>query len=290
MNTLPLTQPILCPHPPNAHLIEKVLDIVQSEGFEIQNISQAPPRLHPTGRLDARLHYWDIVGRRYNAETLDAIDIHLVISGQTRVSQLSTKQQFEPCSQIDVRLRCLHDPRNQQTAEQADTLIGTLVDDRKAGLTSMPTDIPANLHNHLREILKRCGPFRSDEELRHIFVDNRISQWQSYLPETNRIMERVDAVIGTLHARENGDNQNALALLLTVLQERIDSGDTLHHQLKNLSEELVQYTTVNTSDDGQSQIHAQPGLHMLGLVNRIQQALNDDQVIDSDERTAARPV
>lgn len=267
------TEPIICPRPPDAHLVEKVLHVIQDEGFELRRVMQAPPRLHPTGRLDARLQYWDVVGRRYNPQTLDAIDIHIVISGYDHISRLSTKKEFSPQSQVDVRLRCLHDPRNERTPRQADILIGQHVENGQKERRSIQPEIPFHLRNRLYEILRDCGPFRNDRTLRSIFVDSRISQWQEHLPRANTIAERIIVTRDFLYSRNGKGGQNALVALLEVLKERLDSNERCVYHLEKLAEELKQLTvnTESTSDEFLTIVRQDS--EMLGLVNRIKQAL-----------------
>lgn len=268
------TEPIICPLPPDVYLIGKVLKVIQDEGFELQRVLQASPRLHPTGRLDASLQYWDVAGRRYNPETLDAIDIHIVISGYEHSSRLSTKEKIRPRSQIDIRLRCLHDPRNKRTPEQADILIGEHVEDGQMEQQYTLPEMPIHLYNHLQQILVNCDPFNNDRTLRNIFADGRINEWQEHLPKADTIADRVDMTVSTLYSRRGADGQNALVSLLEVLQERISSEDRHHHHLSRLADELRQLTANTDGAAPEILTFMTQNSEMLGLVNRIKQALD----------------
>jgi hypothetical protein len=116
--------PIVCDLPPNEHLVEAVTDILLEEGFDLQRIMRAAPRLDPTGRLDKQLYYWDIVGRKYNEELLDSLDIHVVITGSDKIVHSGVDDTVQLQSHIDLRVRCLHDPRNVDTPKAVDALIG----------------------------------------------------------------------------------------------------------------------------------------------------------------------
>jgi hypothetical protein len=115
---------IICNAPPDENLVETVTGILLEEGFDLQRIMRATPRLDPTGGLDKQLFYWDIVGRKYNEELLDSLDIHVVITGTDKIIHSQVDELFHPQSYIDLRVRCLHDPRNFDTREAVDTLIG----------------------------------------------------------------------------------------------------------------------------------------------------------------------
>lgn len=268
------TDPIICLLPPDANMVGKVLKVVRDEGFELQQVWQAPPRLHPTGRLDARVQYWDVVGRRYNPETLDAIDIHIVISGYERISGLSTRKKIQPRSRIDIRLRCLHDPRNKQTSEQVDALIGKHTENGYIEQQSMPPDIPAHLYDHLREVLLNCGPFSNGRTLRSIFADSRINEWQDYLPEAETMTDRVDATVNILYPRKSATGQNALVLLLGVLQDRVDPMDRNYRQLNMLTNEVRQLVVGTDGVASASSTISRVSSETLGLINRIKQAID----------------
>ncbi len=116
---------IVCDLPPDEKLVECVNNVLLEEGFDLQRIMRAAPRLDPTGRLDKQLYYWDVSGRRYNEELLDSLDVHVVVTGYDRVLDTgATVDSFQPRANIDLRVRCLSDPRNRVTPDAIDTLLG----------------------------------------------------------------------------------------------------------------------------------------------------------------------
>ena len=265
------TEPIVCQQPPNEDMVRKIIHILQDEGFELQRVAQAPPHLHPTGRLDAKLQYWDIVGRHYDRETLDAIDVHVVIAGREQVSSLSAREKIQPRSNIDIHLRCLHDPRNRLTPEHADTLIGTRAANGQK-LRPHPTpDLPFHLQNHLREVLLNCGPFTQGRELRAVFADGRINAWQNQLPDADTAVDRAESIINLLFAEHNQAGENALILLLQVLQDRLSPQDMCYQHLNSLIDELK--PQVPAAGQAKPRLTVKPDEEMYGLVNRIKQEL-----------------
>ena len=99
--------------PPDHHLIEQVERVLSHCGVDIQKIEQAMTRRDPYGKLEHELRYWDIAGRRYEESVLEAVDVHIVVAGSDASGGLVGASH----SQLDIRVRCLHDPRNQATAE-----------------------------------------------------------------------------------------------------------------------------------------------------------------------------
>lgn len=117
--------PINCPYPPDENLVRAVTDVLLDEGFDLQRVTRSAPRLDPTGRLDKQLFYWDILGRQYIEDLLDSVDVHVVITGAERILQNNNSDElFQPYTNIDLRARCLHDPRNHSTPQAVDSLIG----------------------------------------------------------------------------------------------------------------------------------------------------------------------
>ena len=101
------------------------------------------------------------------------------------------------------------------------------------------SSIPSNLHNSLRTTLLECGSFNTVNELRAIFVDERLSPWRNRLPEADNITVRVERTIEFLHNQYNNVGENALVLLLDVLSERLDPTDDCHPRLANLASRFV---------------------------------------------------
>ncbi len=114
---------IACDAPPDYQTVRAISDVLLAEGVDLLRVAQAAPRLNPAGSLDTRLHYWDVAGRHYTEGRMDPFDIHVVISGHAPVAMARTDQAPGPQTQIDLTVRCLHDPRNQETPQSADDLL-----------------------------------------------------------------------------------------------------------------------------------------------------------------------
>jgi hypothetical protein len=133
-NIHPISIP--CSDAPNHKLVEKILHAMIRCDIDLQRIDQAIPRLDPAGGLRTRLHYWEIVGRLYNPSMLESVDVHVVISGYNQMTQDETDL---PRTQIDLRVRCTHDPRNSTTPQYAMKLRGRLVEELQSeGVGSSP--------------------------------------------------------------------------------------------------------------------------------------------------------
>lgn len=100
------------------------------------------------------------------------------------------------------------------------------------------TGIPPQLLREICEELLRCGPFDSDNELRHAFIDARLNPWYKTIPEAGSPAERVNAVVEFLCQRYNEQQENGLVLFLQVLSERINPIDVCHQRLIELAIEL----------------------------------------------------
>jgi len=99
--------------------------------------------------------------------------------------------------------------------------------------------IEPNLYVRLQETLLKCNEFKSDSQLKAIFVDSRIIPWKNQLSITATPQERVQAVIALLSEQtSHKTSENGLVLLLRVLSKQIDSEAKLHHDLVDLADEL----------------------------------------------------
>ena len=231
------TESMLFAYPPNGRLINLILGVIQKYDFQLQQITQAPPGVHPTGRLDAKIEYWDIVGRRYDPMTLDAIDLHLVVSGYEHVSGLGRGGSIKPSTQVDVRLRCLHDPRNNKTPELINLLLGSGF--AKNTHNSAPSVAESLARNHAYQVLMECGPFDSQSELRAIFNDDRISHLLGLLPEANTPSERVDQTIEYTLRVYDKEDENGLIALVDVIHDRLPKSDRGRKKLSHLKQVLA---------------------------------------------------
>lgn len=109
------TERVQIAHEPDSELVSQLAEILTKMGVSIQRIEEALPRLDPGGALQYQLRYWDILGRQYELQELAALDVHVVVSGST-----GSQRAAAPPTLVDVRVRCLHDPRSPQIAERAE--------------------------------------------------------------------------------------------------------------------------------------------------------------------------
>jgi hypothetical protein len=154
-------------------------------------------------------------------------------SGKIRVSLNHTSGMFEP-GNYEV------DPITASVIKSADAVNVALTGLMGEGQATAVTEpgIPSNLLKQLRTALLECGPFTSDQELKAVFVDERLSPWHHQIPQAQNPTERVERVVEFLHTRHNDKRENALALFLRVLSERPDKGDACHQHLADLGSEL----------------------------------------------------
>jgi hypothetical protein len=127
------THSVTCPTAPNQILVDKIVRALILSDIDLLRIEQAASRLDPAGGLRTRLRYWEIAGRRYSLSTFDSVDVHVVISGSEKTMQ----EQPDEHTQIDLRVRCTHDPRNATPPQYARVQLDALVDKlRQTGIGS----------------------------------------------------------------------------------------------------------------------------------------------------------
>lgn len=102
------------------------------------------------------------------------------------------------------------------------------------------SNITSSLYRQLRNTLLNCGPFANSADLKAVFVDARISNWRDSLPDATNAVSRVNTTIDFLSRQFNVAGENALVLLLYVLSEQKELGDTCYHQLVTLANQLQQ--------------------------------------------------
>lgn len=127
-----------------------------------------------------------------------------------------------------------------------------------------------DLLNRLRKTLINCGPFHSGDELRHIFIDERIKPWANSIPNATSTEARVNATIDWLSGQALYDTgESGLVLLLKVLSEYKNSQDRCHHDLAEIAHELK---TTYEKDKNLGQVLLtqtnQVNLHEVNLVKR----------------------
>jgi len=84
------------------------------------------------------------------------------------------------------------------------------------------------------------GPFDSNEELRGVFADPRLSQWRHSVPEASNRASRVNFTIAKLLDDWNADGENALYLFLVVVSEQTE---------KSVFADLAEEVRVGTIQD-----------------------------------------
>lgn len=109
-----------CPLAPNHALVHHVLHALSQCEVGLLRIEQAMPRLDPAGTLNKQLYYWDIVGRMYDPNMLISFDLHIVVTGEDYIIN-PTNQNLR--THIDLRVQCMHDPRDEQTPQRARDLL-----------------------------------------------------------------------------------------------------------------------------------------------------------------------
>ncbi len=97
--------------------------------------------------------------------------------------------------------------------------------------------IPSALLSPLKKVLNTCDDvFVSHQALWTIFADNRLTTWQSRLPEANDRGQRIEFTIEYLRDKRHSDGTSALVLFLLVLAERYD--DEREERLRALARQL----------------------------------------------------
>ncbi|HZU69949.1 MAG TPA: serine protease [Ktedonobacteraceae bacterium] len=96
--------------------------------------------------------------------------------------------------------------------------------------------IPGTLLFSLKRVLEDCDDvFLYPDELRTIFLDERLRLWRAGLPEASSLDRRVSLVIGYLAEKYRANGENALVILLTILTERYPPDDDRHERLRTLA-------------------------------------------------------
>jgi hypothetical protein len=168
----------------------------------------------------------------------EAIEIALKYDTRYRLAELNVKQK------INQEWLEVYEQYEVQWKEIVNGLQAWLV---TQGMESKQLDqqklfrasgVPANLYKQLRDVLLECDPFATDQELKAIFVDERLSLWRNQLPQANNPSTRVDQVIDFLYRHSSKAGENALVSLLHVLCDRHDEADACHQHLTDLANAL----------------------------------------------------
>ncbi len=132
--------------------------------------------------------------------------------------------------------------------------------------------ISTDLVRQLRTLLLDCGSFETNQNLRTIFVDERLYPWRNRLPESHNPAQRVESIIDFLHNRQNDRGENALVLLLRVLETRVEPGDACRERLAAMAVALEQ--ELNGGNDNKI-VHGEQAMRIPTIGN--EQRLEDLQ-------------
>ncbi len=145
---------INAPIPPSEEIVQTILNVLLSEGFDVLRVAKQFPRLDPLGNLNKALLYWDIFTRRYSKDLMESFDLHLIVSGYTQAESESEFTPEQSGMAVDLRIRCLHDPRNKalvqfvkESMEAKDSATGmTLYEKIQQTITNSATQKGNNLN------------------------------------------------------------------------------------------------------------------------------------------------
>lgn len=82
--------------------------------------------------------------------------------------------------------------------------------------------LTTDTYREVRAALLDCGEISDDREVRAVFGEPRLRPWRNRIPQASSISGRVDTLIDFLHNKGNTSGQNALALFLQVLSEKME--------------------------------------------------------------------
>src|SRR5579885_2224412 len=100
--------------------------------------------------------------------------------------------------------------------------------------------LPGSFLRRLQGALESCEEFSSIEELKTVFLDERLFPWRHRLKERDTVSKRVTVVTTDLYPETN-DGTSVLLLLLIVLRDRTPEGMKDRYQLlDDLVHELAQ--------------------------------------------------
>lgn len=110
------------------------------------------------------------------------------------------------------------------------------------------------VHKHLQALLPKLNALQTHESLRSLFVDARIHLWQSLIPQTGSVQDRVNQLITLLYDKQAQTGANGLALFLTVLAESIPIADAAHHKVLALRDRVQTAVSPHPTPDLQRRL------------------------------------
>ena len=112
-----------------------------------------------------------------------------------------------------------------------------LIDNQEGCSEDTMSGIDPEVYRNLCETLVSFDCFSNNESLRRLFNDKRLNLWLARVPEENHVRGRVEAIIDYLHNKSNVRGENALALLLCVLRDRMPA-DSRYEELGIIAAQL----------------------------------------------------
>lgn len=113
-----------------------------------------------------------------------------------------------------------------------------VADLRRIHTDALSSGIPTHLYVRLCTTLQGSPLFYSHEALRALFSDARLSAWQTDVPESNTISNRVRETVAFLSTRRNVQGECALTLFLEALRDQSPATDAHSMNLTDLLREL----------------------------------------------------
>ncbi len=113
------------------------------------------------------------------------------------------------------------------------------------------TGIPREIFIQTRQAFLACDVFNSNNDLRALFRDARISDWRDSLPEAETPFSRVLRVVDYLWDKKNIRGENGLYLFLQALKDLYRSTDSRYGELERLGawlqgrQDLSEFTDVS---------------------------------------------
>ena len=102
--------------------------------------------------------------------------------------------------------------------------------------------IPPDLKGRIQNAFERCPQFKTDAALRSLFTDGRIAPWRNLCPNAPNTASRIALTIECLYDQNTDHSDNALVLLLKVMSENCEEGNSLRRELADLANELEAFT------------------------------------------------
>jgi hypothetical protein len=127
----------------------------------------------------------------------------------------------------------------------------------------MSASLPPALLKKIKTALLDLPYFADEKHLLSLMVDARICAWKDDFPSANTVKQRVDQTIGYFQLKETAEQQNGLALLLTILSEETPEGDKNRQILSELARQVQEIRHPSSA-----QLIPPVEYHLVDFVNR----------------------